>query len=485
MKVASRQDLLNRIEQLEQLLQGALVRIERSEAEVERLRAENKALRAENAELRAKLGQNSRNSSRPPSSDGPGATPRKQGPTGRARGGQAGRPGAERRRLEPTTVVDHWPERCGRCDGRLAEGVSTSEAKWAQVVEIPEIRPLVTEHRAHASTCACGAVTEAALPDSVLAHGFGPRASAFVAYLTGRFRLSKRQVVELCEEAFGVPVALGSVCALEQEVSTVLARPVEEAREAVRTQSVVHMDETGWREDKKRAWLWTAVTSAAVVFQISPSRGQVVARDMLGPRFGGSLVTDRWSAYNWVETARRQLCWAHLLRDFAGMKDRGGIGGGLAAQMLDHTSKMMEWWGQVRDGTMPRSAFQSNMVIVRTEVPRLLREASVRAEKKTAGMCAEILKLESALWTFVDTAGIDPTNNAAERAVRPAVLWRKGSFGTDSASGSRFVERILTTVATLRLHGRNVLSFLTRACADLRNSRPTVSLLAPVAPSNG
>lgn len=347
------------------------------------------------------------------------------------------------------------------------------------MLELPDIKPDVTEHRTHALCCgACGVTTNATFPDEVVLYGFGPRLSGAVAYLSGRCRLSKRQIAELLADLFGTPMSLGAVCAVEQDVSHALTDPVEEARDTVRAQAVVHLDETGWREDRKRAWLWVAVSAAATVFQVDRSRGGKVARQILGEDFGGRIITDRWSGYGWVDAARRQLCWAHLDRDLIGMTERDDVGARLAALILLEVDKMFEWWAQVRAGTLERDAFQHQMQPVRARVGDLLREASTAAEKKTAGMCREILTLEPALWTFVDVVGMDPTNSAAERAIRPAVLWRKGSFGNDSPVGSRFTERILTAVATLRQQERSVLEYLAHACAAVRTGLVAPSLLA-------
>lgn len=444
---------------------------------IELLSRRVEALESQVREVTARLAQNSRNSSKPPSSDPPGVKREKRKGTGRKRGGQPGHEGAERRRLKPNKVVNHKPKLC-RCCGEPLFG-EDPKAKWFQVFELPEIKPHVTEHRAHSLQCSdCGTVTREVLPARVLRHGFGPRLSAVIGYFTGRCRLSKRQVVEVCEDLFETPISLGAVCAVEQDVSAALAAPVEEAAVAVRTQPVVHMDETGWRENKARAWLWVAVTSVAIVFRVAASRGGSVAKEMLGEDFLGRVVSDRWSGYGWIEAARRQLCWSHIDRDFVGMIERGGVGGEIATPMLDASEKMFKWWSQVQDGRLARSEFQERMVSVRAEVGRLLRDAVARAEKKTAGMCKEILKLESALWTFVDVAGIEPTNNAAERAIRPAVLWRKGSFGNDSARGSQFTGRILSAVATVRLRRGSVLDYLTAACCAARTGRDVPSLLA-------
>jgi transposase len=280
---------------------------------------------------------------------------------------------------------------------------------------------------------------------------------------------------------FGTSMSAGAVCGVERDVSTALATPVEEARQAVRRQSHAHLDETGWREGKRRAWLWVAVTSVATVFQVARSRGSKVVREILGETFGGTITTDRWSAYGWVDVLRRQLCWAHLLRDFQGMTERDAVGARLAAEILVEAEKMFDWWHRVRDGTLERATFQKLMAPVRARVGDLLRDASTSAEKKTAGMCREILVLEPALWTFVDVLVVEPTNNSAERAIRPAVLWRKGSFGSDSELGSRFTERILTAVATLRQHGQQVVAYLAEACAAARAGHAIPSLIPATA----
>jgi transposase len=451
-----------RIAELETLLRAALSRIVALEEEV--------------AELKAKLSQNSQNSSKPPSSDGPGTQRPVTKPKARKRGGQPGHEGHERRRLSPDVVIEHKPGSCRLCDAKLSG--DDPNARWCQVLELPEIKPHVTEHRAHALTCAnCGAVSEARLPDEALNHGFGPRLAAVTAYLAGRCRLSVRQVSEILGDLFDTPMSTGAVCAVEQDVSTALKAPDEEAREVARQQPRSNLDETGWRLDKKRAWLWVAVTAVVTVFRVARSRGSVVARELLGETFAGTITTDRWSAYGWVDVLRRQLCWAHLIRDFRGMTERDAVGARLAEEILGEVEEMFDWWHRVRDGTMERAAFQKRMVPVRARVGDLLRKASTSAEKKTAGMCREILTLEPALWTFVDSEGIEPTNNAAERAIRPAVLWRKGSFGNDSEAGARFTERILTAIATLRQHGRPVIAYLTEACAAARAGQKVPSLI--------
>jgi transposase len=227
----------------------------------------------------------------------------------------------------------------------------------------------------------------------------------------------------------------------------------------------------------RRAWLWLVACSLVAVFRIATSRGSEVARQLLGEDFAGFLTTDRWSAYNWYDTDLRQLCWSHLTRDFQGFIDRGGEGARIGRALMKERNRMFKWWHRVLDGTMRRTRFEREMRQVQREVGRLLREAEARAEKKTAGMAREILKLEPAMWTFVYVEGVEPTNNFGERLIRHSVMYRKTSFGTQSSEGSRFVERILTAVTTLALQKRNVLNYLTELLRAHRRGLPAPSLL--------
>ena len=225
---------------------------------------------------------------------------------------------------------------------------------------------------------------------------------------------------------------------------------MEEARTYVHEQKVAHVDETSWRPGSKRAWLWVAVTSWVTVCVVRMSRGGHGARELLGETFAGILVTDRSSADNWYPVRWRQVCWAHLLRDFAAMRDRGGRSAEIGEALLARAHRMFTWWHRVRAGTLQRSSFRSYMSPLRREVEQLLVAGRCWGVPKTAGMCRDILKRREARWTFVQVEGVEPTNNAAERSLRPGVLWRKGSFGTQSKAGSRFVERMLTVVQPQR-----------------------------------
>ena len=436
------------------------------ESRLSALEARVQTLQAHNRALQERLHQNSRNSSRPPSSDPP-QSPRPRRPRGqRRRGGQPGHPGHTRTLLpveEVDEVVVLKPDRCSGCHA-LLWGDDPAPFRH-QVIEIPPIQPVVTEYQWHQLVCAgCGEVTRAPWPEGVPSGTYGPRVQATVALYTGAYRLPKRTTHQMMEEVFGVPMSVGTIGPLEQATTEAVAAPVEEARTYVHAQEVAYLDETSWRQGDKRAWLWVAVTSLVTVFVVRLSRGGQVARELLGEHFSGILVTDRYSAYNWYPVRWRQLCWAHLLRDFEAMRARGGGSEEIGDALLAQAHQMFAWWHRVREGTLQRSTFRSYMTPLRREVERLLDVGSRCGVPKTAGTCRDILKRRQALWTFVQVAGVEPTNNTAERSIRPGVLWRKGSFGTQSAEGSRFVESMLTVVTTLKQQQRNVLEYLTAAC---------------------
>ena len=449
------------------------------QASIGELKARVATLEAMVQALQEQLNQTSQNSSRPPSSDPPQHDRPRRPRSKRRRGGQPGHPGHTRTLIpveEVQEVVVIKPEQCMHCDAPLGGDDPTP---WRhQVIEIPPIKPVVTEYQWHQLVCvACGEVTRAPWPAGVPSGTYGPGIQATVALYTGAYRLSKRMTQQAMDEMFGVPMSVGTISHLEQATTAAVAAPVEEARTYVHGQAVAHLDETSWRQGGKRAWLWVAVTSWVTVFLVRMSRGGPVAHELLGETFAGILVTDRYSAYNWYPVRWRQVCWAHLLRDFEAMRNRGGGSKEIGDALLVQARQMFTWWHRVRSGTLKRSSFRSAMTPLRREVERLLEVGSRCGVAKTTGTCRDILKRREALWTFVQVEGVEPTNNTAERAIRPGVLWRKGSFGTQSAEGSRFVESLMTVVATLKQQQRSVLEYLTTACEAALRGEKAPSLL--------
>lgn len=457
--------------------------IHQLQQQIARLRRQLKESRQQLQKLRERNGRDTTNTSLPPSQNPPdGRKPKRtKKPSGRKRGGQPGHadtsPGffAAEDLSEPAIAC--LPHTCQHCQAPLAASAADDDLFTIhQVVELPPLTPEIREYHCQAATCArCGQSTRGQLPAGVPDSAYGPRLQAFVALCTGCYHLSKRQVAELLNLTFDIPIALGTICNLEQRVSAAVAPAVAEAQQQLAQAAAVNADETSWPEQPHKGWLWIGVTAFLAVFLARARRDLASAQALLGANFAGVLGCDRYKAYRWVK--RRQLCWAHLDRDWQAMIDRGGISRRLGQQLAHWTDRLFHLWHRVRDGTLLRSIFQIDMQPIRRAVADCLRQGARCAHARTAGTCADILAQEEALWTFVDVAGVEPTNNAAERALRQAVLWRKKSFGTRSGKGSRFVERVLTVVATCRLQGRNVLEYLTTACVAAITHQPAPSLL--------
>jgi transposase len=300
---------------------------------------------------------------------------------------------------------------------------------------------------------------------------------AVLNVLAGAYRLGKRPIRQLAFDLFGLSVSLGMICRLERQGAAELEAPVEEVRQHVRNSASAHIDETSWREGRDKAWLWVAVTRLATVFTIAVSRGADVAKDILGPDRRKVVVSDRFKSYSWIK--RRQFCWAHLDRDFQAMVDRGGESAEVGRLLLRYSERLFDWWHRVRDGTMARATLRSYVATLRSSFRGDLRRGVSCGCAKTAGTCRELLAGEKHLWTFVRVEGIEPTNNDAERAVRHGVIYRKLSGGTDSEAGSRFVERMLTVVATCRQQDINVLDYLTRCYQSSLMDQSPPSLVPP------
>jgi transposase len=395
-------------------------------------------------DLEQRLYQNSTNSSRPPSSDPPHVKrPPPKPPSGRKRGGQPGHKRQQRPLVPPEQVkqvIPLKPPACRKC-GLDLHG-DDPQPRQHQVAEVPPFQPEVTEYRLHRLTCTgCGTRTCASLPPGVPTGAFGPRLQAVLAVLAGGYRLGKRPIRQLAWDLFGLSISTGMIAKLERSTAEALQQPMAELEEHVRTQPA-NVDETSWREGKQRAWLWVVVTSLVTVFRIAATRCGKVAGELLGSANRPVVTSDRWRAYNGFR--RRQLCWSHLRRDFQ---------------------------------AMIRSSFQVYVSGLRAEVREALTRGAGCGCHKTAATCRELIAHEPKLWVFVWQESVEPTNNAAERALRHAVLWRKGSGGTDSPRGSQFVERVLSIRETCRQQGPALLAYLVACCQAQLEGKDAPSLL--------
>jgi transposase len=471
------------------------VRIARLEAEVADLRtmvkalladnarlgAENVQLRAEVADLRARLGQNSSNSSKPPSSDGPADRASRgnssKGSTGKKRGGQPGHKGSDRRLLTPTKpAVDCYPETCRRCDTHLPRRPDADPIRH-QVLDLPPISPEVSEWHLHRVMCpGCGEVTCAKLPAGVPPGMCGPALMALIGLLTGDYNLSRRRAVRLLGDVLGIDISLGALSAAEENVSDAVAAAVEEAREHVADDPIKHVDATGWRQAGKARTLWTIASAAVTVFFITKDATTAGLRGLFA-KVKGILVSDRGTQFGFWAMDQRQICWAHLIRRFTAYSERAGPAGLLGHSLLLCAHTMFLAWHRVRDGTMSRSAFQRLMASLGPVIERHVENGVRLGVRGISGSCADILEHRQALWTFVHSEGVEPTNNHAERELRAFVLWRKSSFGSQSDRGCRFASRIMTVTHTLRKQKRHILSYLTAACQAALRGRPAPSLI--------
>jgi transposase len=425
------------------------------------------------AALEARLNRNSSNSSRPPSAEPLHVKRQPPRPaSGKRRGGQ---PGHERRvrELVPaeqlTGSVEIKPHSCTGC-GHALDGHDPEPTRH-QVADLPEVRPEVIEYRLHRLTCpGCGAATRAKLPGDVPRGAFGPRLQAWAGLLSGAYRLSKRQVQRLFADLLGVSISTGMVAKLQRQAGEILADPMAEIVQAVRRAEAVHVDETGWREAGKKA-------SKATAFGVHRSRGHDALEALLGEDLGRDqvIISDRFPTY--ARAPKRQLCWAHLRRDMQAMIDRASGGESVGRRLLDQSRWVFTWWRRLGEGSIARTTLRSYVAGLKGVVGLLLREGSRCGCSWTAKVCRKILEDERHLWTFAEVEGVAPDNNAAERALRHGVIWRKLSLGTASEAGSRFVARLLSVIETCRQRGRNVAAYLTACFMAKRTGQPIPSPL--------
>lgn len=432
-----------------------------------RLERELHQLREELAELRRQVNRNAANSSMPPSVNPPWAPrPVSKKPTGRRPGGQVGHEG-HFRTLLPVTEVDevvpHRPARCRHCGAEFSASAAPQIVQRHQVTELPRRAVRITEHQAIACRCAkCGLLTREPIPDPLQRSVLGPRLSAAAVYVSARVHGSRRAAEELLEEVLGVPLALGTVMAREKEMTAALAQPYQAAKAAVQNASAKNVDETGWKRASR--FLWVAVTQSLAVFHLDPCRNRDAMHQLLGAKVKGTICTDRFGVYEKVPIERRALCWSHLKRDFTELSEQGAGARRIGEAGLKLAARVFDLWHQWRDKQISRATLRQRVDgPVRHAMKRLLERGTRCRMKRAAKFCRELLRLEPALWTFARVTGIEPTNNHAERMLRPAVIWRKTSQGSHSLAGCRFVERILTAVQTLRLQGRSIMDYLEEA----------------------
>ena len=457
---------------------------ERLAAQVEQLTARVARQDERIADLERRLGRSSRNSSQPPSQDPPGAqTPRRgKDPSGRRQGAQLGHEGRGRELL-PVSVVDevveHWPAGCG-CGHVFAPGelVADGDPARHQVEELPLLAVTVTEHQCQRVRCpGCGARVRGVLPAGVGQSAFGPRLQAAVTVLSVRNRISRRDVVELCEQLFGARISSGSIDTILARVADALADPHDDLLERVRAAKSLNMDETGWRLCGAQRALWGAFTERHAILKIAPDRHEDNAKALLAD--SRAIVTsDRWWAYRHLPLKRRQVCWSHLQRDFAHHAEGIGAEKQLGEAGLRVCDELF-WAWEIYSHTGDRHDLRLAIRALRRQLKPILTEHAGTKVRYRHGrrFARALLKIWPALWTFADHHGIEPTNNHAERCLRSAVIYRKLSLGSQSEGGERRIERLLSAHTTCRLQRRNLHAYLIDVLSAAARSKP-IPLLA-------
>ena len=437
----------------------------------------------------AQLERDSKNSSKPPSSDNPqDKNPKKESqknhnPKGRKPGGQPGHKG-NNRKLIPVEEVDdiahYYPGQCEGCGKILPQDKTANEVgepfRWQQI-EIEPIKPTIIEHQCHTTLCECGCRTTATLPSEVGKSNFGPRLTAIIAYLASVLHVSRRGAQEFCQTLLNVNICLGSIQNLLETTSDALEPVDKELKAALPEEPVINADETGWRD----RWLWIFVASRFIYFQIAMSRGSKVLVDIFGEVYQGILCVDRWGAYTKYHKGLIQICWAHLKRDFLGISKIGQATHTEDALIFSQTmenlrKRLMAIWYQFKKGYISRSELVKKAEPIMNAIKKCLQDYAHSQERCVRSLAGKLLKRFDHLFTFIFHEGVEPTNNLAERGIRPAVQWRKICFGNRSDNGAVLTSRLLTVTRTCWLQKRNPLEFLVDAITAYRTGNPPLHL---------
>ena len=428
------------------------------------------------------------NSSVPPSTEHPhaktagDAAAKPGGKKKRKRGGQKGHPKHERK-LVPVEqcddIVSLKPVACRGC-GAVLRG-DDPEPLRHQVWELPQPQPVIREYQRHRLTCGgCGKSTCAELPEGVPEHLSGPRLIAVTAVLMGLFRQSKSRTALALGSLFGVPCCPGWVVKQQQRATAALKPCYDEVQAALPRAAIVHCDETPFKQGTAKAWIWTMVAGTFTFFAIRLTRAAVVPLALLGQAFAGAVVSDRYAGYNAFNN-RRQVCWAHLKRDFQSLIDAGGDGAIIGRRLMESLKEMFQLWHLYRAGRIRHDTLRKKIESACwSQVDHTLEDGQRCRHAPTVSLCNDLFARFDQLWLFLEIPGLEPTNNRGERSLRHAVIWRKLSFGTQSESGSRFVETLLTVIETCRQQQRHPIDFLTATIEALATNKPAPKLIVGV-----
>jgi transposase len=433
--------------------------------------------------------QNSTNSSKPPSSDGLAGEQRLRGRRMKSRrkpGGQLGHRGAHRP-LVPAEKVNETrhilPEQCQRCGHRLPAQIeqaqSSGPAQRHQVTELPPIHSHITEYQLHCVVCdKCGASTRAVLPQEVKGN-FGPQLTSLIAYLTVVCRMPRRVVEALLEQVLGVEMSLGSTQKCWEEASQAVAIPCQELEEQLKDEPVLNVDETGWRTNGDKRYLWAFVALQFVVYTVAGTRGSEVLVRLLGAVFRGVLCSDRFSAYLKYHSGKAQFCWAHLKRNLLGIMDltKNSAVERFCRDALAAHARLFRLWHKFRGGQIDRRQLLLRSIPIQKQIFALAEQHLDSPHREVGNLARALFEHNERLFTFLEHEGVEPTNNSAERALRTGVQWRKICFGNRSAAGELATARLLTVAETCELQKLNLLTYLSAAIACHRSRQRPASLL--------
>lgn len=433
--------------------------------------------------------RNSTNSSKPPSSDGLAGKPRPRGRAKKSRrrpGGQPGHPGSHRRRV-PAERVDEvrpvLPAECIHCGhtlpGQIEQESIAGKPHCHQVTELPPIRAKIIEYQCHRVVCPeCGKSTRAELPEDARGQ-FGPELTALIAYLTVVCRMPRRVVEALLGQVLGIEISLGSTQKCWEEASEAVAAPCQEAEQNLKQEPVLNIDETGWRTNGGKRYLWVFVAAQYVVYRVAATRGSEVLVQMLGAVFQGVLCSDRFSAYLKYHKGKAQFCWAHLKRTVLGIAEftKSSAVEQFCRDALAEHAKLFRLWHKFCDGRIDRAQLMRRSVLIQQRMSEIAKRGLRSADSEVRNLALALYEHHDRLFTFLEIAGVDPTNNISERMLRIAVQMRKVFFGNRSAAGELAIARLLTVSETCGLQNRNVLAYLSNAVLCHRRRQTAPSLL--------
>lgn len=407
-------------------------------------------------QLENRLNQNSQNSNKPPSSDGPFKKPKtKAAKKKRKRGAQKGHKGHRQQLLKPSRVEKILPKQCscGNCDFTVSR---LKPYYTHQVIELPKIQMEVIHYILQQGKCRkCGKLVKATLPNEFQS-GYGPRFSALIAELSGTEGMSRQAVQRFCSSVLTVPISVGGIQKVLDRSSQAIKPIYERIGRIARTSGVNGIDETSWFENGKLKWLWTMVNQKVSFFLVHPNRSQK-AFETLIEDWRGILISDDYGVYkNWIN--HRQLCLAHLIRRGKALAERKDESVGRFGKQMTAQLKHLCRFAHAPPSEKQWTDFYSRLLLLLL----LFEDADDEAGKLARRVSAEL----DSLWTFLDQSDVEPTNNRAERALRFGVLWRKRSYGTQSEKGNRWVERILSLRQTCRQRSRATFPILSDAIAS-------------------